>query len=447
MTTLNFPKNFLWGATTAAYQIEGAVTEDGRGESIWDRFSHTEGMIANGDTGDVACDHYHRYQEDITLMKRLGLKGYRFSMAWSRIYPEGKGRLNQKGLDFYSKLVDGLLEAGIEPMATLYHWDLPQALQESGGWANRETVQYFNDYAATIFNVLGDRIKLWITHNEPWVASFIGNALGEHAPGFKDYGLAVQVGHHLLLSHGLAVKTFRDLAIKNGKIGITLNLAPAYPASEAPEDKEAASIADGYCNRWFLDPVFRGSYPADLMKIFNQKFGPMRVETGDLGLIAAPIDFLGINYYFRKVVKHSINDQIFGYEELRPAGRYTEMDWEVYPRSLYDLLVRIDRDYNHPHIYITENGAAFKDEIIIDGKVKDDDRLEYLKSHLTEAERAIQAGVKLDGYLVWSLIDNFEWAFGYAKRFGLIRVDYQTQQRIWKKSADWYRETIKNNGW
>lgn len=447
MTTVNFPKDFLWGATTAAYQIEGAVGEDGRGKSIWDRFSHTTGKIANGETGDVACDHYHRYQEDIALMKKLGLKGYRFSIAWPRIFPEGKGGINQKGLDFYSKLADGLLEAGIEPMATLYHWDLPQTLQDNGGWANRETVHYFNDYAAVIFKALGDRIKLWITHNEPWVASFTGNALGEHAPGFNDYGLAVQVGHHLLLSHGLAVKTFRDLAVKNGKIGITLNLSPTYPASEAPEDKQAASIADGYYNRWFLDPIFKGAYPADLLKLFSDQFGSMRVETGDLGLIAAPIDFLGVNYYFRKVVRHSGSNPIFGFEELRPAGVYTEMDWEIYPQSLYDLLIRIDQDYNHPHLYITESGAAFKDELIIDGKVEDDDRLEYIKGHLTEAERAIRAGVKLDGYLVWSLIDNFEWAFGYAKRFGLIRVDYQTQQRIWKKSADWYRETIRNNGW
>lgn len=445
MATINFPKNFLWGAATAAYQIEGAVVEDGRGESIWDRFSHTEGKIENGDTGDVACDHYHRYRQDVALMKEIGLKGYRFSIAWPRVYPEGKGRINRKGLDFYARLVDELLEAGIEPMVTLYHWDLPQAIQDQGGWANRETTRYFADYAATIFDALGDRVKLWITHNEPWVASFPGHALGEHAPGFKDYGLAVQVAHHLLLSHALTVNAFRELAIKNGKIGITLNLSPVVPASDSPEDRSAAVIADGYFNRWFLDPVFKGEYPADLLQIFEKRFKPMNIEPGDLSLIATLVDFLGVNYYFRKVVKHSNKDSIFGFEELKPPGIYTEMNWEIYPRGLFDLLVRLDQDYNHPRIYITESGAAFKDNRIIDGRVEDEDRLEYLKCHFIEARRAIQAGVKLDGYFVWSLLDNFEWAYGYEKRFGLIRVDYQNQQRIWKKSADWYREVIKNN--
>lgn len=443
----NFPKDFIWGAATASYQIEGAANEDDRGETIWDRFSHTPGKVHNGDTGDRACDHYHRFREDIKIMKELGFKGYRFSIAWSRIYPEGKGKINQKGIDFYNALVDELLKEGIDPMVTLYHWDLPQKLQDQGGWGNREMADYFADYAATAFETFGDRVKKWITFNEPWVFSSIGNYYGDHAPGFRDFNLALRVSHHVLLAHGKAMEFYRQ-GKADGKIGITLSFSPTEPASSSPEDAAAARRADGFLNRWYLDPVFKGSYPEDMLNLYRGKFDLSMIKPGDLESVSKyPVDFLGANYYFRTVVRESNQEPVLRYEDVKPAGaEYTEMGWEVYPRGLYNLLVRLDRDYQNPLIYITENGVAFTDDRIVNGQVEDDDRINFLKGHFMECRRAMEDGVNLGGYYVWSLLDNFEWAWGFAKRFGIVYVDYQTLKRTWKKSAHWYREVIRNNG-
>jgi beta-glucosidase len=439
-----FPADFVWGAATAAYQIEGAVREDGRGESIWDRFSHTPGKIQGGDTGDVACDHYHRYREDVALMREMGLKGYRFSIAWPRIVPDGKGALNPKGLDFYNALVDRLLANGITPYATLYHWELPQLLQDRGGWDNRDTAAYFAEYAAVVFESLGDRIRHWITLNEPSVVAYNGHAIGEHAPGFIDYALAVRVSHHLNLAHARAVAAYRQLN-QGGVIGTTLNLTSVYPVGNAPEDGAAARIADGMYNRWFLDPVLKGAYPRDILELFGQKLQAPVIQAGDLDRIAAaPIDFLGLNYYSRLLVR-SAPSSPFGYEAVRGAGPCTAMGWEIYPDGLYDLLVRLDRDYGHPRLLVTENGAAFDDPLQA-GRVADPERIAYLREHFLAARRAIESGVRLEGYFVWSLLDNFEWAHGYSRRFGLIYVDYPTQERIWKDSARWYQGVIRQNG-
>lgn len=448
MRKIAFPKDFIWGSATASYQVEGAVNQDGRGESIWDRFSHTPGKVLNGDTGDVACDHYNRYREDVQLMKELGLKGYRFSVAWPRIYPHGKGQVNQKGLDFYDSLVDELLKAGIEPIVTLYHWDLPQALQDMGGWDNRDVADYFAEYAFKMYDVLGDRVKKWITHNEPWVVAFLGNAFGQHAPGYRDFALAVRISHHLLISHAKAVQAYRQSGNDGGgQIGITLNLTPVYPASDTVEDNQAVQFQDGFQNRWFLDPVFKGTYPEDMLGYYREKYDAPVIRPGDMELLANnPIDFLGINYYTRAVVKKGEQDGFDSVQQVQPEGKYTEMGWEVYPQGLYDLLMRIHRDYNAPNIYITENGAAFKDDRIVDGTVDDQDRLEYLKGHFEAAYRAIQDGVNLKGYYVWSFMDNFEWAYGYSKRFGIVYVDYETLKRTPKRSALWYRDVIAENG-
>lgn len=446
MMRADFPGNFTWGTATASYQVEGAVSEDGRGESIWDRFSHTPGKVYNGDTGDIACEHYHRYRQDIALMKEMGIKGYRFSIAWPRIFPEGNGKLNTKGLDFYDRLVDELLRNGIDPMVTLYHWDLPQALQDIGGWANRDTAEYFAQYAETVFKSLGDRAGKWITHNEPWVAAFVGNLQGRHAPGLMDFPLAVQVSHNLLLSHAKAVKAYRAMNFKNGKIGITLNLNPIYPASQTSEDMEAARVADGYSNRWFLDPVLKGGYPEDMMALYREKLNSPVIEPGDMKCISdSPSDFIGVNYYSRKVIKNSEADPVLRFKEIQPEGSgYTDMNWEIYPQGLHDLLTRIKQDYNNPVIYITENGAAFKDDRLENGIVRDDARRAFLEGHFEAALRAIKDGVRLEGYYVWSLMDNFEWAHGYNKRFGLIYVDYKSQKRIWKNSGLWYKAFLNS---
>lgn len=442
-----FPENFIWGAATAAYQIEGAVKQDGRGPSIWDKFSHTPGKVVDNHTGDTACDHYNRFKDDIKIMKEIGLKSYRFSISWSRIFPEGKGKINQKGLDFYKELVEELIKNDIQPMVTLYHFDFPQVLQDSiGGWASRETIDYYVDYAVCMFNALGDRVKMWITHNEPAPVSFLGNATGQHAPGNRDYSLAIKVSHHLNLAHAKAVQAFRKTNTK-GKIGIALNLFPLYEASSSQEDIEALKIADGHMNRWFLDPVLKGSYPEDIMKLYKDKFDAPTINNDDMELIrSSSIDFLGINHYTRAVIRKDDNEP-FGYGVIEPKDSdYTEMVWEIYPKGIYDLLMRVNREYDSPHIYITENGAAFKDNIIIDGVVKDEDRVNYLKQYLTAAKRAIDEGVKLDGYYIWTLMDNFEWAYGYTKRFGIIRVDFDSKKRSWKDSAYWYKRVIKENG-
>jgi len=438
----HFPQDFVWGAATAAYQIEGAWNEDGRGESIWDRFCHTPGNTLNGDTGDVACDHYHRWREDIALMKELGLRAYRFSIAWPRILPAGRGVVNQTGLDFYNRLVDGLLEAGIEPYLTLYHWDLPQTLQDEGGWPARATADAFVEYAAMVSRTLGDRVKHWITLNEPWVSAFIGYEQGRHAPGHTRRAEAVAAAHHLLLAHGQAVPVLRANC-PDGKIGITLNLTPQIPASPSRADREAANWADGCLNRWFLDSLTGRDYPADMVRAFAL---PMDfIQPGDMEAIAVPLDFLGINYYTRRIVRADIPEAENVPRTLFRGDEITEMDWEVYPPGLYETLMRVHFHYNFPALYITENGAAFLDAIGADGEVYDPARLSFIRRHLIQAHNAIQCGVPLKGYFVWSLLDNFEWEFGYSKRFGIVYVDYATQQRIPKESAKWYRTVIHTN--
>jgi beta-glucosidase len=442
-----FPSDFLWGAATAAYQVEGAAAEDGRGASIWDTFCLKPGNVFDGQSGAVACDHYHRYAEDVGIMRRIGLNAYRFSISWSRLFPEGRGAVNPKGLSFYDRLVDLLLGNGITPMTTLYHWDLPQVLQDSGGWASRDTVSRFADYAQFVFGALGDRIKLWITHNEPWVAAYVGNYEGSHAPGLKDLATAVTVAHNLILSHAKAVERFRTMG-KGGKIGITLNLYPMYPASDSLEDKEAAKLADEYHNSWFLGPTLSGAYPRDLFDTFQRKLGAPIMEDGDMDMIAGNrCDFLGVNFYFRKVVRHSEAHDILGFEETKPAeSEYTDMDWEIYPEGLNKLLADIKNMYGNPPVYITENGSAFKDEILPDGSIDDKKRARYLLRHIDAASECIAEGVNLKGYFAWSLLDNFEWAYGYSKRFGLVHVDYATQARKLKSSALWYSDFIQKNG-
>jgi beta-glucosidase len=442
---LTFPEGFLWGTATSAYQVEGAVDEDGRGPSIWDTFCRVPGVITNGDTGDVACNHYHRYLEDVELMARLGTTAYRFSIAWPRILPGGTDAVNQAGLDFYDRLVDALLAKGIEPFATLYHWDLPQALQDNvGGWPDRGIVEPFVHYADVVSRRLGDRVHCWMTHNEPWVAAFVGHAIGVHPPGLKSPPDALKAAHHLLLSHGRAVPVLRANGDAATKVSIVTNLAWVDPASDAPEDQSAARRYDGFLNRWFLDPLFKGEYPADMLDLYGAEAVP--IQPGDLEDIAAPLDFLGVNYYSRSVIGAGDEMPLIQVRHEEPEGEYTEMGWEVYPQGLYSLLVRVHRDYAPSAMYITENGAAFPDEVSADGKVRDPRRLAYLQAHFVHAHRAIQEGVPLKGYFVWSLMDNFEWGFGYSKRFGIVHVDYQTQQRTPKQSGEWYAQVTRQNG-
>ena len=443
---VQFPDQFRWGVATAAYQIEGAANEDGRGESIWDRFCATPGKVLNGDSGLVACDHYHRYQEDVQLMQDLGIKAYRFSIAWPRILPAGRGQVNPSGLDFYDRLVDMLLRAGIEPFVTLYHWDLPQALQDGvGGWVSRETAHAFAKYVDIVSRRLGDRVQRWITLNEPWVSAFIGHETGEMAPGIRDSKLAWQTSHHLLLAHGLAVPILRTNGGPDTRVGITLNLSPIYPATATPEDQSLAQFRDGKANRWFLDPIFRGSYPADVLNLLGEMVP--RTEAGDAEIIARPLDFLGINYYFRHIIHHRPGTGPTDFKLVKPEGaEFTEMGWEIYPAGLYELLVRMHQQYHVPELYVTENGAAFADTVSGDGRVHDPRRVNYLREHFLQGHAAITAGVPLAGYFIWSLLDNFEWAHGYSKRFGIVYVDYPIQKRIIKDSGRYYHDVIAING-
>jgi beta-glucosidase len=438
MQTANgsFPRDFIWGAATASYQIEGAAHEDGRGESVWDRFSATPGKVRNGDTGEIACDFYHRYRDDVALMRELGIGAFRFSIAWPRVLPEGRGRVNQAGLDFYDRLVDELLAHEIEPFATLFHWDTPQALEDAGGWPARETAEAFVEYAEVVAGRLGDRVRRWITHNEPWVYAWIGHAWGEHAPGRTSQTDAVAAAHHLLLSHGWAAEAIRRAA-PDPEVGITLNLSHSYPASDTPEDEAAAWRVDGEGNRWFLDPIFRGSYPADVLER-NKIVAPF-VRDGDLDAIAAPLDFLGVNNYFRFVVSSTADGPKLEHD---PGVPRTDMGWEVYPDGLHRLLVRIAEDYAPRAIYVTENGAGFGDVRVHDGRVHDPERTEYLETHIGAVSRAVAAGAPVRGYFVWSLLDNFEWAQGYSKRFGIVYIDYPTLERVPKDSFYWYRDFI-----
>ena len=431
-----FPGEFLWGAATASYQIEGAWNADGKGESIWDRFSRTPGKVTNGDTGDVACDHYHRYQEDVALMRRLGLKAYRFSTSWSRVLPNGRGPVNPRGLDFYDRLVDALLAANIQPFVTLYHWDLPQALQDEGGWENRNVAHAFADYSVLMVKRLGDRVKYWTTFNEPAVVAFEGNLTGRHAPGLQDPKIAYQVTHNLMVAHGLATQAIRA-ANPNVDIGIVLNFWMQDPASDSPEDVAAANLAFERGQTLFLDPIFKGHYPPSSYEMVGENMP--KIQAGDMALIAQKLDYLGINFYSRNLISAQ------GNVNSVPGSQYTEMGWEVHAPALRRLLNRINKDYHLPPIYITENGAAFKDEVSTDGKVHDEYRLDYLKNHFIQTKLAMQDGVDVRGYFVWSLLDNFEWAHGYTKRFGIVRVDYETQERIVKDSGEWYSRVIASN--
>ncbi len=432
----SIPADFLWGAATASYQIEGAAREDGRGESVWDRFSATPGKVRGGDTGEVACDFYHRYPDDVKLMTELGLDAFRFSIAWPRILPRGRGAVNEKGLDFYDRLVDTLLEQGIEPFATLFHWDLPQALEDEGGFRVRSTAEAFVEYTEAVVGRLGDRVRHWATHNEPWVYAWIGHSWGRHAPGLTSEAEAVAASHHLLLGHGWAVEAIRRIA-PEAQVGIVLNLHHIYPQSAAPEDEAAAWQVDGEGNRWFLDPIFRGTYPADLLER-NALVAP-HVQAGDLEAIAAPLDFLGVNNYFRFVVAAGADRPQIVHD---PEALKTEMGWEVYPDGLYDLLMRVTEDYAPPAMYVTENGAAFGDVRVHDGSVHDPERIAYLDGYIGAMARAVEEDAPVKGYFVWSFLDNFEWGEGYSKRFGLVYVDYLTQERVPKDSFYWYRGLI-----
>jgi len=441
---ISFPPDFIWGVATSSYQIEGAVHEDGRGVSIWDTFSHTEGKIYKGHHGDVAADHYHHWQEDVALMAELGLKAYRFSLAWPRIQPEGKGAVNPAGLDFYDRLVDSLLQRGIQPFPTLYHWDLPQPLEDAGGWPNRDTALHFAEYARIVGERLGDRVNTWITHNEPWVMAIAGYLAGQLAPGIQDPMAALRATHHLLLSHGLAVDALRESSHHTTKIGITLNLSPVHPATDSENDRAATRRFDGMLNRLFLDPVMRGQYPLDQLD-FLAMFLPDRWQD-DLPVIAVPIDFLGVNYYTRSVVRHDPDFPFIQANAIQPEGSEYSQMWEIYPPGIYELLMRVWNDYHPKEIFITENGICVPDGVDFDGRVRDERRIRYLRDHIAQAGRALADGVPLRGYMVWSLLDNFEWQLGYQMRFGLIHVDFDTLKRTMKDSGRWYTNVIKENG-
>jgi beta-glucosidase len=430
----------------SAYQIEGAYQEDGKGESIWDRFTRWQAHVLNNDNGEVACDHYHRYKDDVALIKSLEIPCYGFTVAWTRIVPTGSSAVNQKGLDFYSRLVDELLNAGIMPKATLFHWDLPQELQDAGGWPNRDTTDRFADYAGIVFDHLADRVKIWATHNEPWVASFLGYATGVHAPGICDYSQAYQAAHHLLLSHGKAVQIFRQGGY-SGKIGLILNLNGLIPASDDERDVAATQRVHDETHALFLDPVFKGEYPQDLFEYI----GPHRpkIQPGDLDIIHQPIDFLGLNHYNSDLVSF---DLFGGLNKARLTpysaagwGR-TEMNWGIHPMGLKNEVMYIKEKYGNPVLYLTENGCAMPDMPDENGFVQDWDRIRFVQAHLQALHEAIQEGANVRGYFIWSVFDNFEWERGYSKRFGLVRVDYNTLRRTPKQSAYWYRDVIKNNG-
>ena len=438
---MKFPDGFLFGVATAAIQIEGASEK--RGLSIWDTFARVPGAVANGDTLDVACDHYHLWEDDLALMASLGVNAYRFSISWPRVLPSGHGEVNRDGIDFYKRLVDGLRARGIEPVATLYHWDLPQALQDEGGWASRDCAGWFADYAALMFDELGDGVARWITHNEPFVTSFLGHAYGSKAPGHRDWHEALRVAHHVLLSHGQAVRAFRAVGPPGGSVGISLDFWPAIPVTDSDADREAVERWDAVRNRWFLEPVLRAAYPADLVEWFDAMLGPVELgPPSDLELASEPIDFLGVNYYSRAIVGHDAADGPLCVREAAPMPPTTQMGWAVAPDALHDLLVRLARDYGDIPILITENGSAYDDPVPTNGVVPDPERAAYLRDHLAAVARAAAAGVRVEGYFAWSLLDNFEWEHGYGKRFGIVYVDYETQRRIPKQSARWYRDFI-----
>ena len=446
-----FPSGFVWGVATSAFQVEGAHDVDGRGTSIWDTYAARPGIIEDGTNAQVACDHYYRYGEDVALMKYLGVGAYRFSIAWPRILPAGRGDVNAAGLDFYDRLVDRLLEARIAPWATLYHWDLPQALEDQGGWTNRATVDAFVELADVVSERLGDRVQHWMTHNEPWCVSMLGHAFGAQAPGRTNWRDALVVSHHLLLSHGRALPVIRRNA-SPAKIGLTLNASECVPASPSEADRIATRQFDGELNRWFLDPIYFGRYPADVIE-YHEREGRLPngmdfVRPGDLEQIHAPIDFLGVNYYSRAVVRSAALPENENQRRTIPVpdpSELTDMGWEVYPEGLTHTLLRLHSDYSPGSLVVTENGAAYATGPGPDGSVQDLQRCDYVRRHMQACLAAIGAGVPLHGYFLWSLLDNFEWAFGFSKRFGIVWVDFETQERIIKASGHMYRRIIQNN--
>ena len=442
--TYRFPDGFLWGAATSAYQIEGSPLADGAGPSTWHRFCRTPGMVAGGESGDVACDHYRRSEGDVELMRALGLNAYRFSVAWGRVLPEGRGAVNRPGLSFYDRLVDNLLAAGIQPAVTLFHWDLPAALDDRGGWLNRDIAGWFAEYASVVVRALGDRVALWTTLNEPWVVADGGYLYGVLAPGHRNLFEAPIATHNLLRAHGAGMQAIR--AAGGRQAGLVVNLEPKYPASDAPEDLAATARADAYMNRQYLDPVLQGSYPDELRAIFGEGWPEFPAE--DFALIRQPLDYLGINYYTRAVTRHDPSVWPMAAGRVRqPAHTYTAMDWEVYPQALTDILTWVTRRYGSLPIYITENGAAFYDAPAADGPVVEDPlRVAYYRGHLRAAHEAIRQGVDLRGYFAWSLLDNFEWSAGFARRFGLYHVNFLTQQRTPKASARYYARVIETHG-
>jgi beta-glucosidase len=455
-----FPTDFLWGAATASYQIEGAVAEDGRTPSIWDTFSHTPGRILNGDTGDIASDHYHRWQTDLDLMSELGLRAYRFSIAWPRVQPHGSGPFNQAGLDFYSRLTDGLLERGIRPVVTMYHWDLPQELEDAGGWPVRDTALHFEEYAYGLVGALGDRVHTWTTLNEPWCSAYLGYSSGVHAPGRTEPAAALAAVHHLNLAHGLGGRVVRDLA-PHAQLSVTLNLHVIRPdAPESEGDRDAVRQADALANRAFLGPMLDGAYPPDLLSDTAPLTDWSFVRDGDLPTVAVPLDVLGVNYYSTQRVRrwdggrersradghgastHTAWPAGEAVEFLPQPGPHTAMGWNVDPGGLTELLLRLHTEYPNLPLMITENGAAFQDSLSADGAVHDPQRVAYLRDHIEAVAEAREKGAEVHGYFVWSLLDNFEWAYGFDRRFGVVWVDYTTQERVWKDSAHWYRARI-----
>lgn len=433
-STNHFPPGFVWGVATSSFQIEGAAALDGKGASIWDRFCRVPGAIADATDGDVACDHYHRWSEDLDLIATLGVDAYRFSVSWPRVRPSGSGAWNEKGLAFYERMIDRLLEQGIKPYLTLNHWDMPAELQASGGWAHRDTAHRFVEYALGMARRVGDRVATITTHNEPWVMSVLGHETGVFAPGIKNRGVAMQVSHHLLLSHGLALQAMRAEG-GAARLGIVLNVSPIQPATDSAADLDKANLEDGRLVRWYMDPLFKSCYPPDVLEFLGAD-APL-VEAGDMQAITTPMDFLGINYYSRSVVSAAdewkVHDSGYG---------VTDMGWEIYPRGLTDVLLRLQRDYPVPPLYVTENGGAFKDQLV-DGHVNDSERTDYIARHIDAVGDAIRQGVRMEGYMVWSLLDNFEWASGYEKRFGIVHVDYASQRRTPKGSALWYADFLR----
>ncbi|MEU7909101.1 GH1 family beta-glucosidase [Actinoplanes sp. NPDC049118] len=449
LPTVALPPSFTWGVATSSYQIEGAVADDGRTPSIWDTFCRVPGAVVDGDNGDVACDHYHRMPQDVALIKSLGVDAYRFSVAWPRVQPGGRGPVNEAGLAFYDRLTDELLAAGIDPWVTLYHWDLPQELEDAGGWPNRDTAYRFADYSMLVFDRLSDRVDTWTTLNEPWCSAWLGYCVGVHAPGRRDFDAAISAVHHLLLGHGLATRRMQAAATRDMKFGITLNMGTADPATESPADRDAARRADGMGLRVYLDPLCKGEYPADMIEDLAARGSAFPVHDGDLEIISTPFDLLGVNFYFGQdfsgTDEQGNTHDADGHPIVRvvlPDRPRTAMDWPITPERFTQLLVRLHRDYPGLPLVVTENGAAFDDTADASGFVADDDRTAYLAEHIAAVAAAREQGADIQGYFAWSLMDNFEWAEGYAKRFGIVHVDYETQVRTPKQSALWFRDTI-----